>query len=182
MISTQPAPRLIRVATLLLALFGGSLVFLAYEPRIVALQTTLEDTESELRSDDIAFAEVPRLRAERARLATHYEHLFGLSSEATFLRELATAVRRRGVDLVSTTVVPTDDASQVSAVQTSHFKETHLLLQVRGSYSNLLATVVDLSMESELVRIAVPTMRREGNDILATVPVTLLVPSPAVDR
>ncbi len=183
--------RLIRIATLLFTLLAGSLVYIAYEPRIGALDAQLDDAESELRSDDIAFSEIPRLRAERAQLASRYDELFTRSGDAAFLRDLAADVRRHGVDVVSTTVAPDDsntvatDGSITVAPDSStsgvhdrraHFRRAHVTLELHGSYAHLLATIADLSGRAVLVRVDAPALRRDGAAITASIPVTLVEP------
>jgi hypothetical protein len=173
-------PRLVRIATLLFAILAGSLVYFSYQPQIDAEQIRLDDAESDLRSQDVALSEMPRLRAERILLARRYDTPFAKNPEAVFLRELASTVARHDVSLVSTTVSGDAAATTVSA-HPALFKQTQVLLELRGTYGHLLATVRDLSLGSAIVGVEAPTIRRDGNALIASVPVTIYEPSDARD-
>jgi len=88
--------RLVRTATLLFGILAGALVYATFEPRVEAAQRRLDDDQSMLRSDDVAFAEVPRLRSERGQLAKRFAELLSENPEALFLRELSAVARRHG--------------------------------------------------------------------------------------
>jgi hypothetical protein len=171
-------PRLIRIATLLFAVLAGCLVYFAYEPFVDGAQTKLEDGQAELRSEDVAFAEIPRLRAERIALARRYDPIFALNAQASFLRELAQTVRRHNVTLVSTSVEP--DASPLKDPATTLpalLRQRQVSLELRGTYPHLLATVAEVSRGPGIVGAAEPTLRRAEGAIVATVPVTLYEPA-----
>lgn len=169
-------PRLIRIATLLLAVFAGGLVFLTYAPQVDALQQRLQDDASTLRSDETVFHTLPQLRADRAQLGRQYATLFAQNPEAVFLHDLSAATRRHGVALVSTTVSHEDNTSDATP-RSSLFAQTHVDVEMRGTYAHLLAAVGDLSVGSEIVRVDAPTMRRESDEVAATVPVTVFEPA-----
>jgi hypothetical protein len=173
-------PRLIRIATLLFAILAGSLVYFAYQPQIDAAQLRLDDAEADLRSQDVALSETPRLRAERAMLARRYDTPFAKNPEAVFLRELASTVSRHDVSLVSTTV-SADGPGAALAAHPALFKQTQVLLELRGKYGHLLATVRDLSIGSAIVGVEAPTIRRDGTALIASVPVTIYEPTDARD-
>lgn len=168
-------PRLIRIATLLFAVFAGALVFLTYQPQVDALQQRLEDDTSTLRSDETVFHTMPQLRADRAELGHQYATLFAQNPEAVFLRDLSAATQRHGVTLVSTSVshVETSDTTPRSSL----FAQAHVDVEMRGSYAHLLAAIGDLSVGSEIVRVDAPTMRRDGDEVAATAPVTIFEPA-----
>jgi Tfp pilus assembly protein PilO len=169
-------PRLIRIATLLFAILAGALVCFAYQPQVDGLQAKLDDAEAQLRSEDVAFAEVPRLRAERAELAQRYDALFEQNPEAVFLRELASTVQRHDVGLVATSVTA-DATSENGAAHPALFKQTGVSLELRGTYAHLLAAIGDLSRGSEIVGVDPPTLRRDRDAVVATVPITIYEPS-----
>ena len=75
--AAQPidVPRLIRIATLLFALLGATLVYLTFAPVVDGLEQRIDDAQATLRSDEIAASEMPHVRAERDELARHYERL-----------------------------------------------------------------------------------------------------------
>jgi hypothetical protein len=171
-------PRLIRIATLLFAILAGSLAYLAYEPAVDALQTRLADTQAELRSEDVAFAEISRLRAERIALARRYDPIFAQNAQANFLRELSATVRRHDVALVSTSVAEdVNPATSPTPTLRALLRQTQASLELRGSYAHLLATVSDISRGSGIVGTGEPTLRRATGSIVATVPVTIYEPA-----
>ncbi len=165
-------PRLIRIATFLLAILVGSVVFVSYEPHVEGLQLRLADAETTLRSDEIAFAEAPHVRAERDALARRYRSLFAEHPQAVFLRELGKLVRKHGVRIVSTVVA---GEARDTAHNDGIFAATHVDLELNGRYAPLLATVDELSQGLEIVRVDAPTLKRDGDgpNLQANVPVTI---------
>lgn len=176
MSNTRPidVPRLIRLATLLLAVTAGASVFFAYEPRTELLSQRLDDTETALRSDDVAFSEIPTLRIERDRLAKQYTFV-ARDAEAVFLRELASNVHRHALTLLSTTASQTDLPNR-SFGDGVAFGATDLTLELAGSYEHLLAGLSEMSLGSEMVGVEAPSFRRDGLRLVATVPVTIYEP------
>jgi len=172
-------PRLIRIATLLLSILGGSLVYFTFAPQIDAATLRLDDAEANLRSQDVALSEMPRLRVEREQLVRRYETSFAKNPQAVFLRDLASTVARHDVALVSTNV--SQQTVQNTNPQAALFKETGVLLELRGAYRDLLGTVRDLSNGSAIVAVDSPAIRRDGNALIANVPVTIYEPSDARD-
>jgi len=174
--NTRPidVPRLIRLATLLSSVAAGAVVFFAYEPRTELLAQRLDDTETALRSDDIAFAEIPRLRVERDRLARQYTFI-ARDAEAVFLRELASNVHRHALTLLSTTASQSDVPNRSSGDGVT-FHATDLTLELGGSYEHLLAGLSEMSLGSEMVGVEAPSLRRDGPRLVATVPVTIYEP------
>jgi hypothetical protein len=171
-------PRLIRIATLLFAILAGALVYFAYDPQVDTAQGRLDDAQETLLSQDVAFGAMSRLRLERAVLERRYDTPFVKNPEAVFLRELASTVTRHGVTLVSTTVAP-DAAVDASATRPALFKQTQVALELRGTYTHLLATVRDLSNGSAIVGVEAPTLRRDNGALLATIAATIYEPSGA---
>jgi Tfp pilus assembly protein PilO len=170
-------PRLIRIATLLFSILSGSLVWLAYQPQIASLETRLDNDQSALRSEEVAFAETPRLRSERERLARRYGTLLGANPEAIFLRELAWNIRRHGVTLQSSAASQDRPVPGLRA-PAALLGQTQLSIELRGSYRGLLAAVGELSHGSEIVGVNTPALRRDGDAVVATIPLTIYAPSP----
>ncbi len=170
--------RLIRTATLLFGILAGALVYATFEPRVDATQRQLDNDESMLRSDEVAFAEVPRLRSECDQLAKRYAELFSENPEALFLRELSAVARRHGVTIVSTSLA-SDQAGSRSASGT-FFQRTPMQVELRGRYRNLLTAIADLSLGSAVIDVGNPSIRRDGGALLAAIPITIDEPARAV--
>ncbi len=178
---TQPridVSRLIRIAAIALTVLAVALVYVSYAPQIDALQARIDDGRSELRSDAETFAQATALRGERARLAERYSSLFAANPEAVFVRELATTVHRHHVKLVDTNVTQDPESSDPSATSLP-FSRAHVSIGLRGTYRTLLATIADLSSGSEIVEVREPNLRRDGDAIVATVPLTIYEPQHA---
>lgn len=169
-------PRLIRIATLLFTLLGGSIVYFAFAPSIDALQQRIDDGQATLRSDEVAFSEVPLVRAERDALARRYATLFGQNPEAVFLRELSSTVRRNGVALLSTTVTRDANGAKNESPSSSLLAPTLLQIELRGSYAHVLGAIADLSLGSEIVNVGAPSLRRDDDAVIASVPVVIYEP------
>jgi len=86
--------RIVKLATLLFACAAGILVYLARTPEIDAASAQLTATESVLRSDEVAIAEIPAMRRSRDVLAARYHDRLAHNAEATFLGELGRLVTR----------------------------------------------------------------------------------------
>ena len=168
--------RLIRIAAALFSFAAAFGVYATFEPQIDALLQRVDDNNSELRSDEVAASSATALRGERARLAERYATLVAQNSQAVFVRELATAVRRNGVTLLSTVVTAPSpgDAASPGAL----FTKTHLSVGLRGSYRRLLTTIADLSAGSDIVEVLPPSLTREtgAGDVSATVPLDIYEP------
>ncbi|MBD5655817.1 MAG: hypothetical protein IAI50_11655 [Candidatus Eremiobacteraeota bacterium] len=169
-------PRLIRLATLFFALLAASLVYFGYRSQIEALQYRIEDAEAALRSDEVAASEMPRLRDERNALAARYSRLLRQNAEAVFLRELMTIARARGLTLLTTSLVPGNDAPH-DGTRLELLVPTRVTLQLQGPYRNVLVAISELSTGSEIVAVEPPTMRRDGSVVDASVPVTIYEPT-----
>jgi Tfp pilus assembly protein PilO len=165
-------PRLIRIASVACAILAGALVYLRFEPDLDATRAQIDDARDELRSEDVVFADVPRLRSERAALRERYARLFLQNPEAVFLRDLDAAVRRHGVEVVSSRAGRATQAP----VTTTAPPQIPLTLELRGSYRDLLATIVDLSRGDEIVEVDAPSLRRDGDALIASVPVAVFEP------
>jgi hypothetical protein len=178
-------PRLIRIATLLFALLGGSIVYFTFAPAVDALQQRIDDAQQTLRSDEIAFSEVPHVRTERDELARRYARLFAQNPEAVFLRELSATVRGRRVTLLSTSVSRDPSGARPEATHSALLAPTLLQIELRGRYAQVLAAIGDLSLGSEIVDVAQPSLRSDGDAIIASIPVTIFEPGaqnvPAAD-
>jgi hypothetical protein len=169
-------PRLIRIVTLLFAVLAGALVFFAYEPQTEALALRLDDAEAELRSDDIAFAEIAHLQFERRQLSERYAQLFAESPEAVFLRELAATAHRHGITLVSTSASPDVPIARDESPRALLFQRTRLALELRGTYRGLLTAIGELSIGPEIVEVGAPGLHRDRDRIVASVPITIYEP------
>jgi len=169
-------PRLIRIVTLFSAILGGALVYFTFEPDIDGLSLRLADTDSELRSDDVAFSEITRLKAERVELFDRYAQLFTQNPQAIFLRELTANVRRHAVTLVSTSVADDRSIPRDRNIQLPAFRETHLTVEIEGRYRDLLAAIADMSASSQLVEVGEANMNRDGKLVIASVPIVLFEP------
>jgi hypothetical protein len=169
-------PRLIRIASVACAIFAGALVYVGFEPQLDALRAAADGVRSELRSDDIVFADEPRLREERDALRRRYANLFRKNPQAVFFSDLAVVVRRHRVELVSTNAggAPPDGGANPT---TDPFARSIFTLELRGPYRRLLATIVDLSRGREIVRVEAPSFRRDGDSLVASVPVSIFEPA-----
>jgi hypothetical protein len=169
--------RLIRVGTLLFAILAGSLVYATYEPTANTIQARLDAAQFTLRSEDLVFAETPRVRAELTTLARRFDPILGRRAQAVFLRELASTVKRRELVLVSTT--EPENGSSVTTRRPSFsvpFHQARVTVELRGTYRHLLAAFGDLTQGSGVVSIGVLTLRRGEGAIVATIPVTIYEP------
>jgi Tfp pilus assembly protein PilO len=164
-------PRLIRIASVACAILAGALVYLRFEPDLDATRAQIDDARDELRSEDVVFADVPRLRSERAALRERYARLFAQNPEAVFLRDLDATVRRHGVEVVSSRAGRATHPPGAAAAP-----QIPLTLELRGSYRNLLATIVDLSRGDEIVEVDAASLRRDGDALIASVPVAVFEP------
>ncbi len=171
--------RLIRIATFLFCVVAAMLVYLSFAPQIDASGERIDAAQSQLNSDESSFSELGVLRSERDTLARRYARLFAQNPEAVFLRGLASDVARHGVTLVATTETR-DTSSQAAANDPeagSPGEKTLLSVEMRGHYRNLLAAIGELSLGPEIVRVDMPTLRRDGADVTALVPVTIFEPT-----
>ena len=167
--------RLIKIATLLFGILAGSLVYLTFEPKVDVAQRTLQDDESMLRSDEVVFSAVPGLRLERAQLAKRYAGLFSENAEALFLRDLSTLARLHDVSVVSASL--STDPPPASRLPGTLFQRTAMQLELHGEYRNLLAAISDLSHGTAVVNVGLPSIRRDGAALLATIPLQIDEPA-----
>ncbi|MBC5800200.1 MAG: hypothetical protein GIX03_07910 [Candidatus Eremiobacteraeota bacterium] len=173
-------PRLTAIATLLLCVLGASLVYFAFNPQVEALQSRLDDEQATLRSEEVAFAEIPHVRLERDQLARRYDRLLAENPEAVFLSDLDATMHRHNVRLSATTIIhdatPTTQTPEPQG-QPSLFTPTRVRLELRGTYAHLLAAIGDVSLGAEIVRVEAPSLQRSGNELTASVPVTIFEPA-----
>jgi hypothetical protein len=172
---TIDVPRLIRIVSFSVALLAGLLVYFAFAPTMGVLQQRIDDAQATLRSDEVAFSEVPRLREEHDDLARRYGTLFAQNPDAVFLRELGAIVRKNRITLLSTTVSrdPTTAKVETHGVLLA---PTSLEIVMRGSYARLLVAIATLSLGSEIVEVRAPSMRRDGDSVIASIPLTIFEP------
>ncbi len=170
--------RLIRIATFLFCVVAATLVYLSFAPQIDASGERIDAAQSQLNSDESSFSELGVLRSERDSLARRYARLFAQNPEAVFLRGLASDVARHGVTLVATTETRDTSSQPANAPDAgSAAEKTVLSVEMRGHYRNLLAAIGELSLGPEIVRVDMPTLRRDGADVTALVPVTIFEPT-----
>jgi Tfp pilus assembly protein PilO len=173
-------PRLIRLATLSFALLAGTLVYFTFAPVAGGLQQRIDDAQATLRSDEVAFSEAPHVRDERDALGRRYAALFAQNPEAVFLRELSADVHASGVTLLSTSVTQDASGSKAGSTPNALLAPTRMQIELRGSYRRVLSAVAELSLGSEIVNVAAPSLRRDGDAVIASIPVTIYEPqSPA---
>jgi Tfp pilus assembly protein PilO len=168
--------RLIRIVTVALAILAGALVYFSAQSDIDALGARLDETRAELHSDDVTFAELAALRAERDALRGRYARALADSGEAVFLRDLATTARRHRTRVVSTSAAanaPPAQRADTTIVATG----VEFTIELHGTYRDLLACIVDLSRQHALVRVRMPSIRRTGDSLDASLPVTLYEPA-----
>jgi hypothetical protein len=173
---TVNVPRLIRIATLSFALLGGALVYFTFAPAVDGLQQRIDDAQETLRSGDVAFSEISHVRTERDELARRYARLFSQNPEAVFLRELSATVRARRVTLLSTSVSRDPSGVRAEATHGALLAPTLLQIELRGRYAPVLAAIGDLSLGSEIVDVQAPSLRRDGDAVIASIPVTIYEP------
>jgi len=92
---------------------------------------------------------------------------------ATFLHALAATVRRHSVTLLSTNVTQDSSAAAEGRTKTTLFEVSRVSLELRGSYPSLLAAIGDLSLGANIVGVQTPNLQRDGDEVLAFVPITL---------
>jgi hypothetical protein len=170
--------RLIKLATLLFGVLAGGVVYLTLEPNVDAAQRTLDDDEAMLRSDEVAFSTLPGLRLKRDVLAKQYAGLFNRNAEAVFLGELGALTRLHRVSIVSASL--SEGAKAAPGAPGKTFGQTSMQLELHGRYRDLLAAVSDLSRGTALVDVGLPSLRRDGRALLATIP--LQIDEPAKDK
>jgi hypothetical protein len=169
--SQTDVPRLIKIATLLFGVLAGTLVYCGFEPKVDAAQRTLEDDEAMLRSDEVVFGAIPGLRLKRDQLAKRYAGLFNENPEAAFLRELSTLARLRRVTVVSAAL--STDPSEPGSGNRTLFHRTAMQLELHGEYRDLLLATSDLSRGTAVVNVGLPSIRRDGAALLATIPLEI---------
>lgn len=183
MISSTPidVSRTMRLATLLLAVAAAAVVYVVDEPRVGALQERIDDAATALRSEEIAANEASRLRDERDVLASRYAPLFAQNAEALFLHDVLTLTRARHVRILATSL-GASEPERTSDGGHVPFVKTHGTLELRGGYRNLLQVVAELSTGFAIVAVETPAFRRDGEAVVATIPVTILAPAHADSR
>jgi hypothetical protein len=165
--------------TFVFAATAVALVLLRFEPRLAAAQRRLADATQILRSDEVAFANVPELERQRAELSRRFGAVASGNAEAGFLRDLARIAARYRVRVVSTAFAAQDPdgASAASAVHRPSLGERHATVALEGDYRGLLEATAALSRGSELVAVRAPSLGRESGALVARIPVSLYVPA-----
>ena len=166
--------RLIRIASVLSAIATATLGYCFYEPRVESLRYHIADTEAALRSVEVAQSEMPQLREERDALAMRYAHFVTQNSEAVFLHDVANIVRVRRLRLLTTSMARASNAKTNRGA--SAYLETHVTLEMRGAYRNVLLAIGDLSTGSAIVAVEAPNLHRDGDAVVASVPVVIYEP------
>jgi Tfp pilus assembly protein PilO len=170
--------KLIRIATVLLSIVATSFVYFSFAPDVDAATMRVDQAQLQLDSDTSTASHLGMLREERSALASRYAHLFAQNPEAVFLRGLAADVARHGIALVSTAETrDVPSAATAPASTTPANDRTQLVIELRGSYRQLLAAIGELSLGPEIVRVDAPTLKRDGGSVIATIPVTIFEPA-----
>jgi hypothetical protein len=173
--------RLIKIASALVALASAALVFFATEPALGALEVQADEARATLRSDAVVLGSDGVLRAQRYHLKRRFAHLFQHDAEGVFLGDADGAASRHGTSIVSVTTA-TVDGRDTAAPRVVPFGHADLTLQFRGAYGALLETIADVSRGREIVAVRSASIRREGDALIATVPVTLYDPAASTDE
>jgi Tfp pilus assembly protein PilO len=170
--------KIIRIATVLACIVAASFVYFSFAPDVDAATLRVDQAQLQLDSDTSTLSHLGMLRDERAALANRYAHLFAQNPEAVFLRGLSADVVRHGIALVSTSEARDLSSGAASGANAAPSNDrTQLVIELRGSYRQLLAAIGELSLGPEIVRVDAPTLKRDGNDVIASVPVTIFEPT-----
>lgn len=175
--------RLVRIVAVLACVLAGCVVYVTFDPDATAASARVDRAELQLDSDRTAAYDIRALRNERDSLANQYAKLFEQNPEAVFIRALAADAARHGVTLVSTSESKNQATLSAGPVQSGEqsgpfaARQASVIVSLRGTYRNLLATIGELSIGPEIVRVDPPTLVRERASITATIPVTLLEPT-----
>ena len=180
--------RLIRIATVLFCVIAAFLVYFTFNPDVDAAALRVDQAELQLNSDRNTSFNLRALADARNTLSNRYAKLFAQNPEAVFIRGLAADVTRHGVTLVSTTdtkaetapngsVQPASASAQGDAAAAPAGDRTVINVSLRGSYRSLLATIGELSLGPEIVRVDAPTLSRDKGTVDALVPVTIFEPN-----
>ena len=181
MTGTIDVRRLIRVATLALCVVVASVVYFTFAPDVDSASLRVEQALSQVQSDRSTAYRVDALRQARKTLSSRYARLFAQNPEAVFLGDLSTNVARHGLALVSVSEAH-DPVGQIATAPPdpstpSAGQRIALTVEMRGTYRNLLAAIEQLSFGPEIVRVDAPTLRRDGSDVAAMIPVTIFAPA-----
>jgi len=157
------------------AAFG---VTLQFEPRISLVQERIDEDARSLLNDEVSFNSLTRLRSERDSLRGRFASFYKVSLEVTFVHELSTIARRNALRVVSITFerAQLPPAPRRSFSPSKRFRELHITLTLAGSYRDLLQSIAELSRGNELIFVNRPSLRHDGNSIVASVPVTIFEP------
>ena len=174
--------RLILIAAALLSVLAALLVIVDMEPAVGAANARLAGDRDAVRSDDIAFASLPQLVADRKKLLSRYAPAPG-NPGARFLRALAVIARRRGVHVVGTSFrqetgpgAPGALPGAPSDPDERFFTSERLTVTLRGPYRSTLLAIADLTMGPQIVRVDAPNLTRDAAGVMATIPVAILEP------
>ena len=183
------ARRLVRIATVLSCIVAGSCVYFALGPYVESASQRVDGAELQLDSDRTTAFNVRALAEERGVLVRRYARLFAQNPEAVFIRGLASDAARHGVTLLSTSESKSDSPTTIPNTSTSGpslvpgdaamsigAERTAISVSLRGRYRNLLATIGEMSLGPEIVRVDPPTLTRDRSEVTAIVPVTIFEP------
>jgi hypothetical protein len=170
--------RMIRASAAALAIACASLVYFSNEPKVSALSSRLAETSTVLRSDDIIFSTIGRLRAQRDFFRRRYARMLRRDVEGSFLRDLDANVRRHKTDVISTTA-QRDTAEGFAGTTDTGLRHIDLTLELRGRYRNLLSTIANLSTGNQIVDVLSVSLRRTDSGLIARVPIRLFEEEPA---
>ena len=91
-----------RAAFVLGGVAAVAAVLIVTEPEVRAAHGRIADAQTTLRSDDVAFAQAPRLESERARLNGRFARDLENDPQAVVLHALSAALRLHGAQFGST--------------------------------------------------------------------------------
>ena len=92
------------------------------------------------------------------------------------MRELSATARADNLVLLSTSVTRDSEAA-TNPLASALLAPTRVTVELRGPYRNVLAAIGSLSLGSEIVDVAAPSLRRDGDAVIASVPVTIYEPA-----
>ena len=162
-------PLAVAATASLAAVFAG----LSFDGALAELNRRATDDRATLASDRVAFSEQAHLQAKRTLLRDRLRAMLRDDAEAQLIRELGRIAHRRHVWI--------EEAATLARAQTHLLAEStgeRLTLRLRGTYRDLLLSLDDLSLGPAVVDVDTPTISKQGGQLEASIPVTLVVDGP----
>ncbi len=171
--------RLTRVVCVVTGLMVASLAIAVTEPDVKSAARRLDEARARERSDAIVLGSRGFLEHERLRLLARHRSVVDGSAQFRFIHTLAATARRHDVRVLSvdvtTRAVPIPNGRRVAA----NLAELGLQLHLRGAYRNLLTMLDDLGRAADSVSIEMPSLRGDGSNVEASIPVVLRQANPS---